>query len=175
MYLLILLVAVSFINCNKDSSLNKLSDEEFIEFISDDNNRIAIVRIDSLIKIKGYTNYKTGLLYYEKGRVLGNLDKDIEVIGSLNKALTIFEEEKNKKFIAKTNMLLADSNAFLSKNESAVSQINIAIKLFREIGDKKGEAKALNSLAHIEFQFNNFNKSIEYIKQASAIQLEILI
>ncbi len=172
-YLLILFVLVSFTGCDKDSTINKLSDLEFIEFISDENNKKAIIRIDSLTKISNYSNHKTGLLYYEKGRALGNLDKDIEAIGSLKKALTLFEEEKNKKFIAKTNMLLADSNAFLSKNKKAAEHINLALKIFKEIGDKKGEAKALNSLSHIEFLYNNFDMAIEYIKQASTIQLEI--
>ena len=37
---------------------------------------------------------------------------------------------------------------------------------------KKEKQKALNSLGHIEFQNEDFNKSIEYVKQAADIQLQ---
>ena len=155
------------------SKLDHLSDSKFIEVISYDNATKSIKRIDSLIKTSNYSEHQIGLLYFEKGRNLGVLEKDIEAIGSLKKALSIFEKTKNKKFIAKTNLLLGDSNAFLSKNEKAKEQINIAINIFREIDDKKNVAKALNSIAHVFFQFNDFDTSIAYVKQAAEIQLEL--
>lgn len=172
-YFFLLLITVSFTACKKNKTLEALSDTEFIDYISTEDYRESITRIDSLAKINTYSAYKTGLLYYEKGKILGTLEKDIEAIASLTKALNLFEKGENQEYIAKTNMLLSDSNAFLSKNDIAVSHINVALKIFKETKDKKGEAKALNSLAHIEFQKNNFEKSITYVKQATVIQEEL--
>jgi len=172
-YIFLLLIAVSFTSCDENEKINKLTDDEFIDFIATDDYRESILRIDSLAKVGGYSIYKTGLLYYEKGRILGTLEKDIEAIGSLTKALTLFEKENNQLFVAKTNMLLSDSNAFLSKNDEARAQINVALEIFRELKDKKGEAKAFNSLAHIDFQNGKFDESIQFVKQAAIIQEQL--
>jgi len=172
---LLLLILVFFTSCNKDRNIStaQLSDDEFIEFISGDSYLKSIVKIDSLSNASNFSIHQTGLLYYEKGRNLGHLEKDVEAIGSLKKALALFKKEKDKQFIAKTTMLLADSNAFLSRKEKALEYITLSLEMFKEIGDKKGETKALNSLSHIEFQYNNFDKALEHIKQASDIQLEM--
>ena len=172
-HLLLLFILVLVSNCDKKMTTTQLSDNEFIEFISDDGYRKSIQKIDSLLRVSNYPIHQTGLLYYEKGRVLGHLEKDDEAIASLEKALIFFKKEKNKKFVAKTNMLLSDSNAFISKKEKALEHITIALKIYSEIGNKKGEAKSLNSLSHIEFLNGNLDKAIKYLKQASAIQLEI--
>ena len=174
LYLLALLFLVVIISCTKKTTkTTKLSDNEFIEFISDTNFRKTIFKIDSLTSVNNFSTHQTGLLYYEKGRVLGHLEKDIEAIVSLENALSFFNKENDQKFIAKTNMLLSVSNGFLSKKRKALGQVTTALKIYREINDKKGEAKALNSLAHIEFQYGNFEKSIEFVKQASVIQLNL--
>ena len=172
---LLLLIVVFFISCNKDKKIStaQLSDDEFIEFISGDDYLKSIVKIDSLSKVSNFSRHQIGLLYYEKGRNLGHLEKDVEAIGSLKKALALFKKENDRQFIAKTTMLLADSNAFLLKKEKALEYITLSLEMFKEIGDKKGETRALNSLSHIEFQYNNFDKALGYIKQASDIQLEM--
>ena len=173
-YLFLIFILVLVSNCDKKATETiSLSDHEFIESISDSNYRKSVLKIDSLTRVNNYPIHQTGLLYYEKGRLLGHLEKDIEAIVSLKKALTFFKKEKNKSFIAKTNMLLSVSNGFLSKKQKALEQITIALKIYREIEDKNGEAKSLNSLAHIEFLDENFDKSIKYIKQASTIQSSI--
>ncbi len=171
LFLLFFLVLV--IGCNKKTATTKLSDNEFIEHISDENFRKTILKIDSLTRVNNYSIHQTGLLYYEKGRNLGHLEKDVEAIVSLEKALILFIKENNLNFIAKTNMLLSVSNGFLSKKEKALEHIMIALKIYRETNNTKGEAKALNSLSHIEFQYQNFDKAITYLKQAATIQLEI--
>ncbi len=171
--LLLLFILVLVAGCDKETTTIKLSDNEFIELISDDNFRKTILKIDSLTRVNNYPIHQTGLLYYEKGRNLGHLEKDIEAIVSLEKALTLFKKENHQKFIAKTNMLLSVSNGFLSKKEKALEHITIALEIYREIEDKKGEATSLNSLSHIEYQFNNLDKAITYLKQAAAIQLNI--
>ncbi len=173
-YLFLIFFLVLVVSCDKKTSDTiTLSDNEFIEFISDNDYRKATLKIDSLTRVNFFTIHQTGLLYFEKGRVLGHLEKNIEAIGSLEKALTYFKKENNQEFIAKTNMLLSDSNAFLSKKDKAFEHVSLALKIFVKIGDKKGEARALNSLSHAEFQNNNLDKALEYVKQASVIQLEI--
>jgi len=172
-YLFLIFFLVLVVGCDKVTKTTKLSDNEFIELISDNNFRKTILKIDSLTRVNNYPIHQTGLLYYEKGRNLGHLEKDVEAIVSLEKALTIFKKENNRKFIAKTNMLLSVSNGFLSKKEKALKHITIALNIYREIEDKKGEATSLNSLSHIEYQYNNFDKAITYLKQASVIQLEV--
>jgi len=171
--LILILAFTSLISCEKSTNVDTLTDSEFLDYISNNDYKESIKRIDSLANAHTYSIHKTGLLYFEKGRILGILEKDVDAIGSLTKALELFEKEGNQLFIAKTNMLLSDSNAFLSKNDVATKQINIALKIFSEIKDRKGEAKALNSIAHVEFQNNNFEKSIQYVKQAALIQKEI--
>ncbi|MBJ2175705.1 histidine kinase [Aureibaculum sp. A20] len=172
-YIFLLLVFILFTNCEKTKKIDGFTDEEFINFISSDNYKESIFRIDSLAKNGVNSTHRTGLLYLEKGSILGSLEKDLEAKGSLTKALMLFEKEDNKLYIAKTNMLLSDSNAFLSNLDIARNQINVALEIFRELNDKKGEAKALNSLAHIEYLNFKFDKSIEYVIDAAAIQEEL--
>ena len=171
-YIFLLIIIFCFTDCNNNKEKNNKSDEDFIEFLNAKTLVNSVERIDSLAKFSDYSVHKTGLLYYEKGRILGELEKDVEAIGSLKQALISFEKENNNEFIAKTNMLLGDSEAFISNNEKAMQHILIALNIFRDIEDKKGEAKALNSLGHIEFQNKNFNKSIAYVKQAADLQLQ---
>ena len=141
-YLLLTLIFAFFINCEKPRSEDKLSDEDFIEYINDKTPAKSVKRIDSLAKTNNYSIHKTGLLYYEKGRILGKLEKDAEAVGSLTQALVSFEKEGDKIFIAKTNMLLGDSEAFLSNNVTALKHTTKALNIFKEIEDKKGEAKS---------------------------------
>lgn len=150
--------------------METMSDSEFINFISTNNYNKSIFRIDSLLKNNTYSTHKSALLYFEKGTILGIIEKDIEAIGSLNKALEFFTKEDNQLYIAKTNMLLSDSNAYIFKNTKAASHVTVALQIFRKLNDKNGEAKALNSLGHIEFQQKNYIKSIQHVKQAAQIQ-----
>ena len=171
-YIFLLLILCCLTHCKNKTTESIQSDEEFIEFLNDETFSKSIKRIDSIAKSNVYSDHKTGLLYYEKGTILGHLEKDVEAIGSLKKALASFEKEGDKRYIAQTNMILGDSEVFLSNNEKAAAHINKALTIFKEIADKTGEAKALNSLAHIEFQYKNFEKSITYVKEAAKIQLQ---
>ncbi|KAA5821396.1 tetratricopeptide repeat protein [Algibacter amylolyticus] len=172
-YIGLLIILFCFTYCKNSTPENIQSDEDFIAFLNDETLIKSIKRIDSIAKLNTYSNHKTGLLYFEKGQILGHLEKDIEAIASFKKALVAFEKESNKKYIAKTNMLLGDSEAFLSNNEKALQHIEKALSIFKDIEDKKGEAKALNSLGHIAFQYENYKKSIAYVKKAAEIQLQI--
>lgn len=171
---LILLIAtfLIFINCEKKTSQSYKTDEAFVLFINAETYAKSVKRIDSIAKNDILSNHNTGLLYYEKGKALGHLEKDIEAIASFKKALVSFIKENNKIFIAKTNMLIGDSEAFLFRNDNALIHIEKALNIFRAISDKTGEAKALNSLGHIAFQNNNLEQSITYVKQAATIQLQ---
>ncbi len=122
-YLLLLVVLVFFTHCKKNHSEDKQSDEDFIKFLNDKTYTKSIKRIDSIAKANIYSDHKTGLLYYEKGNILGHLEKDVEAIGSFKKALASFEKEGDKKFIAQTNMYLGNSEAFISNNEKASEYI----------------------------------------------------
>ena len=172
-YILLLVILFSFTHCKRDISGDTQSDEEFIAFITDTTYTKTLKRIDSIAKRNPYSTHQTGLLYYEKGRVLGILEKDVEAVGSLKKALISFKKEGDEKFIAQTHMFLGDSEAFLSNNDVASVHITKALHTFKDIQDRKGEARALNSLGHIEFQYENFIKSIAYVKQAAIIQSEM--
>ncbi|WP_272023944.1 histidine kinase [Olleya namhaensis] len=171
---LILLIAtfLIFINCEKKTLQSYKTDEAFVLFINAETYAKSVKRIDSIAKNDILSNHNTGLLYYEKGKALGHLEKDIEAIASFKKALVSFIKENNKIFIAKTNMLIGDSEAFLFRNDNALIHIEKALNIFRAISDKTGEAKALNSLGHIAFQNNNLEQSITYVKQAATIQLQ---
>ncbi len=168
---LLLLILLSLSQCDSLEPTTEWSKEDFLAQVSDENLSISIKKIDSLAKVNNYSDNEIGLLYYEKGRILGQLEKDVEAIGSLQKALNSFEKVANQKFIAKTNMLLGVSEGFLSNKENASKHTNKALSTFRSIHDKKGEGEALNSLAHIEFQDKNYAQSIAYVKQAIEIQL----
>ncbi len=169
---LVLLLAF-IIGCDKSATKIELSDQEFVDFISSDGYYNAIAKIDSLGKTDNCSDHQMGILYYEKGRNLGHLEKDVEAVASLKKALELFEKENDLKFIAKTNMLLGNSNAFLSKTKIASEHTLAALELFKKIGDKRGEAKALNSLGHLQLLSDNSDKALKYVIQASAIQLKI--
>jgi tetratricopeptide (TPR) repeat protein len=171
-YTLIIATFLLFINCEKKPSQSHKTDEAFVLFINADTYAKSVKRIDSIAKADILSTHQTGLLYYQKGAALGHLEKDIEAIASLKKALVSFIKEDNQIFIAKTNMLIGDSEAFLSRNDKALVHIEKALNIFRAISDKTGEAKALNSLGHIAFQNNNLEQSITYVKQAATIQLQ---
>ena len=172
-YILLIATFLLFINCEKKPSQSHKTDEAFLLYINADTYAKSVKRIDSIAKADILSTHQTGLLYYQKGAALGHLEKDIEEIASLKKALVSFNKEDNKKFIANTNMLIGDSEAFLSKNKKALFHIEKALQIFKDIKDKTGEAKALNSLGHIAFQNNNLEQSINYVKEAANIQLQV--
>ena len=172
-YILLIATFLLFINCEKKPSQSHKTDEAFLLYINADTYAKSVKRIDSIAKADILSTHQTGLLYYQKGAALGHLEKDIEAIASLKKALVSFNKEDNKKFIANTNMLIGDSEAFLSKNKKALFHIEKALQIFKDIKDKTGEAKALNSLGHIAFQNNNLEQSINYVKEAANIQLQV--
>ncbi|WP_282074174.1 tetratricopeptide repeat-containing sensor histidine kinase [Maribacter aquivivus] len=170
---ILLIVIVSFTCCKKNTQGNGLTDSEFLDFISNENLRPSLQKIDSLIKFEDFSDKRRALLFHEKGRLLAALEKDVEAIGSLNEALYLFEKEANKEYLAKTNMLLGDSYAMLSKQDTAAIYSNNAYKFFREIGDKKGEAKTLNSLGHLSFLAGDYDSSITHVKQAIDLQIAL--
>jgi len=170
---IITIFIVSCTNAPEDSLAilpTQQSDSLFISSVSTDDFSKSLTIIDSFIKTNSSDVHKTALLYFEKGRNLANLEKDAAAIGSLEKALTLFEKENNNIYVAKTKLLLGDSNAFLAKKKEAMEYVNSAILSFKELGEKKLEAKALNSLAHVHFQENNFQQSIALIQKAADIQ-----
>lgn len=171
-FIIVLFVFCS-ISCSEQKTLQELTDEEFLASISNENFRTSIQKIDSIFKYGQHSNYRRALLFYEKGRLLANLEKDIEAIGSLKEALYLFNKKRDKKFIATTNMLLGDSYALLSKQDTAVYYTNAAYKLYKEIGYKIGEAETLNSLGHLSFLKGDFSTSTLNVKKAIDIQLEL--
>ena len=125
---ILLIVIVSFTSCKKSTESNVLTDSEFLDYISNEKLRPSLQKIDSLIKYEEYSDKRRAILFHEKGRLLGALEKDVEAIGSLNEALYLFEKESNKKYLAKTNMLLGDSYAMLSKQDTAAIYTNTAYR-----------------------------------------------
>ncbi|MEP2240272.1 MAG: tetratricopeptide repeat protein [Maribacter sp.] len=170
---LLLLIIVSFNCCKKNTQNNTFTDSEFLEYISDTNLRPSLQKIDSLIKYEDYSDKRRAILFHEKGRLLATLEKDVEAIGSLNEALYLFQKESNKEYLAKTNMLLGDSYAMISKQDTAAIYTNTAYNFFKEIGDKKGEAKTLNSLGHLSFLAGDYNASISHVKKAIDLQIAL--
>ena len=172
-FLFLLLILVLLTGCEKNTSSRTLTDSEFLNYISNEQLRPSLQKIDSLIKYENYSDKRRAILYLEKGRILATLEKDIEAIGSLNEALFLFKKEQDKKYLAKTNMFLGDSYALLSKQDTAAIYTNTAAKLYMEIGDKKGESKTLNSLGHLSFLKGDFDSSIAHVKKAINLQLEL--
>ena len=170
---IIILFIFCCISCSKQKGTPPLSDEEFLETISNQDFRASIQQIDSLIKTGKQSSHRKAILLYEKGRLLANLEKDIEAIGSFNEALFLFNQDSDKKLLAKTNMLLGDSYAILSKQDTASFYINSAYKLYKEISNKRGEARTLNSLGHLSFLKGDFLTSANNVKKAIAIQLTL--
>jgi len=170
---ILLLIIVSFTCCKKSSQNNTLTDSEFLDFITNTNLRPSLQKIDSLIKYENLSDERRAILFHEKGRLLATLEKDVEAIGSLNEALYLFHKESNKEYLAKTNMLLGDSYAMLSKQDTAAIYTNTAYNFFREIGDRKGEAKTLNSLGHLSFLAGDYDSSIVHVKKAIDLQIAL--
>jgi len=152
-YFIIFLCAFLSLSCSDKNRSQQLSDEEFFASISNENFRESIQKINSLIELDEHSNYRRAILFHEKGRLLGQLNKDIEAIASLKEALRLFDKEADTKLIAKTNLLLGDSYA--------------------TINYKQGEAKALNSLGHLSFITGDFSTSADNVKKAIAIQEEL--
>lgn len=171
-YILVLFI-FCYAGCTQQKLGEELSDEELISFVSTGNLRASIVKIDSVLKNENNTDHRRAILFYEKGTLLGRLEKDIEALGSLKEALFLFEKKNEKIFLAKTNMYLGDSYAHLSKLDTAANYTNTALKLYEEIGNKKGEAKALNSLGHLSFLKSDFTTSVLLVKKAIDIQSKL--
>ncbi len=175
-YILLLLSIFLLQSCGKKANIQQAiapemqSDSLFIEFVSSDDYSASVKKIDRLIKQNEYDLHHKALLYYEKGRNLGNLEKDAEAIGSLEKALTLFQKEDNKKYINRTNLLLGDSFSFLGKPKVALGHITLALEGSRALGEKKIEAKALNSWAYILYQKKDMMGAIRMTLDAAAIQ-----
>jgi len=173
-YVSIFLSLFLFAQCETDTGLGNLSDEAFIEYINVGTYPQIIDRIDSLAQRNEYSGHKTAILYYEKSRNLQHLEKDVEAIGSIKKAIEFFEGEDkvDKTKLANAYVILSSSETLTNQNDNALQHINRALEIFKEINDIHGVAKSLNALAHIEFQEENYAQSIIYVKRASEIQKE---
>ena len=178
-YILLLFTAIFLQSCGKDAHQQVTdlpetqSDSLFIEYVSSEDFEESVAKIDSLIQVDQYNLHFKALLYFEKGRNLANLEKDAEAVGSLEKALALFEQEGNSLYMAKTKLLLGDSFSFLGKYNVALKSIKAAIEVIEKEGTPKLEAKALNSWAHLLYMKKDMLGAIRMIKRAAEIQKQL--
>jgi len=178
-YILLLIVVILLQSCGEKAPSNSItqpewaSDSLFIEFVSSEDYSASVTKIDSLLQLKQYDLHHNALLYFEKGRNLANLEKDAEAIGSLEKALALFQEEDNKLYAAKTNLLLGDSFSFLGKTKVALDCVKSALAVFQELDIPRSEAKALNSLAHLKYQQRDMVGAVRLTLDAAEIQKQL--
>ncbi len=178
-YILLLFIVFLLQSCSKEAKDQHVnlpemqSDSSFVEFVSSGDFSSSVKKIDRLIQEKEYDLHHQALLYFEKGRNLANLEKDAEAIGSLEKALKLFQKEGNRKYVCRTNLLLGDSFAFLDKPKVALEHIKLALEECRAMGDKKLEAKALNSWAYLRYQKKDMMGAVQLTLDAATIQREL--
>ncbi len=160
-----------FISCDRnDNKINNLSDDAFFEIISNNKNSVkGISKIDSIIENNTLSNHKLALSYYQKAAYLMISRKYIESIAYIKKALSLFKEEKNKNYIAKSYNLLANDNINLNRDEIALEQINIALSIFKNINNKKDEVVALDVIARLYFRDAEYQKALNILKKSLKI------
>ncbi len=163
-----------------NKNLDALPDSLFLELIlpegekSDESTENKLIkRIDNLLLNNSFSPHKEGILYYEKGRLLANLEKDIEATGSLKKALSLFHSEEDKLYIAKTHRTLGNCYTFLDELDKASEHIMEALSIVRQLGNKEWEAAVLNTMAHLKFQHEDIGMAIKYLEDAIKIQIEL--
>jgi len=61
--LILILAFTSLISCEKSTNVDTLTDSEFLDYISNNDYKESIKRIDSLASANTYSIHKTGLLY----------------------------------------------------------------------------------------------------------------
>ncbi len=163
---------VSCYNSSKEAINGPPQDDEFENHYIKSTPSATIRAIDSLITLGNLHKSQMAVLLFEKGKNLSTLGRDNQALSSINKALELFEELQDDKYIARTNILLASTNAVLKKKDLATNQALRALKISQKIVDKEIEAKVYNSLAHIHYLYQDYQKSIDYSKQALSIQIQ---
>ncbi len=157
-----------------DNKLDKLSDDAFINIIANNKNSSkGIAKIDSLLDNNIFSNHKLALLYYNKAAYLLYSREYISSIAHLNKSLSIFKDENNKKFIGKTYNVLASANINLNREKTALKQINLALSFFKKIDNKYEEAVTLDALARINYRNGDYKKSLAILKKSLKLYIEI--
>jgi len=172
-YILIFIVAISSCNNNIDT-LNKMSNKEFIAFVSTaKNNKKGIKRIDSIMKLDNNLSiHKRGLIHYAKAGYLFKLQENNSARIEYNKALELYKQEGNKKSIGITYNRLGVVDIVEGKYDDARQRIDKALKIFREENDKDNELVALDSKAHIAFSEKKYKKAKAIVEEILTINIQ---
>ena len=145
------------------------SDIQFVKSLKRSTSSKSIAAIDSILNNGNINAKQEALLFFKKGKLLAVLQKDKEAISNFNKALAYFQEQHNKPYIAEIYWHLGSENAFLSNKVEATSYLVKAQELNKN-NDKKLEANIYISMAHVQYLYKDFIKSIAYSNKAIAIQ-----
>jgi len=101
-------------------------------------------------------------------------DENLEsAVASASEALALFQELDDKKYIAETQISLANAHFMKGKADEVKSAAEEALDLFKEIGDVKGQAKALRCVALSHAIPENFEKALRYSKEAATLYKEL--
>ncbi len=152
-----------------------MSNKEFIKYISnEDDFTRGIQLIDSILNTnQNFNQHKKGLLFYHKGVYLFEANKYVKAIAYGKKGLYYFEKENHKINIAVSNNLLGKANMYLEKYTLAKEQLNKALTIFKMKGDVRNQIPALQSLAYIQIQNNDFTKAIKLLEKTITLANKI--
>lgn len=170
-FTLIVLLVITLLSCSTCETIShQLEDAKFINSLSKQSPKDALILIDSVLLIKNHPNRILAILYSEKGKQFSKLQKDREAVTNFEKALTLFKNTNNDKEVAKTLLNLGTSNAFILKKEIALEQLLKSLELCKSLKNDKLKALVYNELAHIHYLYKDFDKAINYTLEAAEIQ-----
>lgn len=144
--------------------------EELIDQIPKQDRNDSNLYIDSLLALGSFANLEQGVLHLEKGKNFTVQNKFKLAIEEFNLAAPIFKKEKNQKYLALNHFYLGTSYPFIDKKEEGIENLLIALEKARQLEDRKLSSKIFNSLAHVHYLYKDFEKAIDFTKQAAEIQ-----
>ena len=178
--LFFIIIILFLFSCSNREEIKQLIDDEFFESISSSKDfrgnqdfRGIIKKVDSVFKYGEYHESKNVILFQEKGRALNGLRKHIEAINCFKQAEFFFNDETDKILIADNSKYFGQSYIFISQLDTAKFHIKSAIKLYKDMGDKRGESRALSDLGHLFYKQEDYSASALHVKKAIEIQLEL--
>lgn len=144
--------------------------EKGYDYFKQKNYPAAILQykhsLEYLLKDDKATQKKRGKTYTKIAESYKRLKNRKETRNFYKKSLDIYTELNDKKYMARTLKLLAETERYLGHLVIALDYSNQSLKVYNTINDPKGYAQALMGAGIIHRYIGRYEKSLIHIREA---------
>lgn len=109
------------------------------------------------------------LAYHALGHAFAFMDKHLDALDYLNRALKLTQDGNDRFAEAGTRILLGQVHAMLGDDQKALAGITTALHLYRAVSQPVGEAVALNAMGWLSTRLGHYQRAHTYCHAALAL------